>query len=215
MSTRRKWFQATGADGRDMAPDLLRFAEMIGLERIASGRYSILLLLGLFGGTHSGKLNPAKVIHEIESLEGIREKSNLKPTSQFERRPALRGLWHKHYLGDGLPSMAKNLRKGIGRYGLPWLKQQVAEAHLSGEERFLTEQDCARIAHDAVVENWQRLIEHSALTGEWLIFAKHQGKNFYLCLGQHTSGDEMLRAQIDAVCFKEFPFLAKILTQNA
>jgi len=123
------------------------------LERVASGRYSVLLLLCLFGGTRSGRLNPAKVIHEIECLEGICERSNLKPASQFERKPALRGLWHKHYLEDGLPSMAKNLRKGIAKFGLPWLKQQVAESHSHGEERFLTKQDFARIVHDVVVEN--------------------------------------------------------------
>lgn len=211
MSTPHNRFRATNADGRDRAPDLLRFAEGIGLERIASGRYSVLLLLCLFGGTRSGRLNPAKIIHEIECLEGIRERSNLKPASRFERKPALRGLWHKHYFEDGLPSMAKNLRKGIAKLGLPWLKQQVAESHSSGKERFLTEQDCTRIVHDVVVENWQRLIERSALTGEWLIFVKHEGKNYYLCMGKH-GGDEMLRSQIDAICLKEFPFLADILT---
>lgn len=214
MSTLHNWFQATSADGRDMAPDLLRFAEMIGLERIASGRYSVLLLLGLFGGVRSGRLNPAKVIHEIECLEDTHKRSHLKPASQFDRRPALRGLWHKHYLEDGLPSMAENIRKGIAKFGLPWLKQQIAGSHTSGEERFLTEQDRARIAYDAVVGNWQQLIEHSALTGEWLIFAEHQGKKYYLCLGKH-GGDEMLRSQIDAICLKEFPFLAGILTQRA
>lgn len=211
MSTPRNWFRATNADGQDMAPDLLRFAERIELERIAAGRYSLLLLLCLFGGTRSGRLNPAKVIHEIECLEGIRERSNLKPASQFERKPALRGLWHKHYLEDGLPSMANNLSKGIAKFGLPWLKERVAESHSSGEKSFLTKQDCARIAHDVVVGNWQRLIEQSALTGEWLIFAKHEGKNYYLCIGKHGD-DEMSRSQIDAICLKEFPFLADALT---
>ncbi len=209
-STSRNWFTATNSDGEDMTSELRRFAEIVGLERAASGRYSVLLLLGLYGGIQSGQLNPAKVIHEIEALEGIRDCSRLKPASLFNHYP-LRGLWHKHFLEDGLSSMARNLRRGMHKYGLPWLEQVVAEAEVSGKEQFLTEQDCARIAHDAVVGHWERLTEDSALTGEWIIFAKHQGLNYYLCLGQHRSGDEFLRSQIDVVCSREFPFLVDIL----
>ena len=211
MATFGNCFKATREDGTDMAPNSLEFAEMIGIERVAPGRYSLLLLLALYGATQARRLNPAKVIHEIESLEGLRGESSLKPATQFVREP-LKGLWHKHYLQDGLASMAVNLRKGINRHGLPWFDEQIAQAQASGEEKFLTEQDCGRIAHDAVVGNWERLVSESALTGEWIIFAKHEGHNYYLCLGQHNSGDKVLRAQIDSVCFQEFPFLSKILT---
>jgi hypothetical protein len=196
-----------------MTLELMGFAEAIGLDRVASGRYSILLLLGLYGGMKSGQLNPAKVIYEIEALEGIRERSRLKPPSVFERAP-LKGLWHKHYLEDGLASMAKNLRRGIHKYGLPWLDATVADAEASGEERFFTEQDVGRLVHDVVVGNWERLNADSALTGEWIIFAQHEGKNYYLCLGRHQGGDDFMRSQIDAVCVSEFPFLAQLLTNN-
>ena len=209
-SAPKHWFKATDSDGKDIASELLGFAEMIGLEQAASGRYSVLLLLGLYGGTQSGQLNPAKVIHEIEVLEGLRECSRLKPASIFTRE-LLKGLWHKHYLEDGVSSMARNLRRGINKYGLPWLENVVAETQASGEERILTDQDIAQISHDVVVGHWERLIEDSALTGEWIIFAQHQEKNYYLCLGRHKSGDESLRSQIDAVCVREFPFLTDIL----
>ena len=213
MIKRRPWFTAKQPDGTDMASELLRFGEVVGLDRIARGRYSLLLLLGLFGATQSRKQNPAKVVREIEALEGLREASNLKPATQFNR-PPLKGLWHKHYLEDGVASMARNLRKGLLRDGLPWLKQQVVEAEASGQERFISTEDCARIAHDAIVSNWERLVKDSALTGEWLIYAKHQGKNYYLCLGKHTSGDALLREQIDTICLQEFPFLSQILPQS-
>lgn len=51
---------------------LLAELESIGLERAAPGRVSALLLLQLYAGATSGKLNPAKVIQEIASLEGIK-----------------------------------------------------------------------------------------------------------------------------------------------
>lgn len=210
----KHWFKMTGSDGKDMTSELLSFAEMIGLERAASGRYSVLLLLGLYGGAQSGQLNPAKVIQEIQILEGLLGCSRLKPASIFNREP-LQGLWHKHYLEDGVPSMATNLRRGINKYGLPWLENVIAEAQVSGEERILTEQDIAQISHDVVVGHWERLTEDSALTGEWIIFAQHQGKNYYLCLGRHKSGDDFLRSQIDEVCVREFPFLTDILPKIA
>lgn len=206
-------FKATGPDGEDMTPMLLEFASAIGLEQAVPGRYSVLLLLELFAGGQSGQMNPAKVVHEIQVLEGLRESSCLKPASVFDRKP-LQGLWHKHYLAEGVPSMAINLQKAMKRYGLPWLEDVVSQAQVSGEERFLTEQDISQIAHDAVVGHWERLSEEAALTGEWIIFAQHQGKNHYLCLGRHKSGDEFLRSQIDAVCVREFPFLIDILPKQ-
>ncbi|MBX3618629.1 MAG: hypothetical protein KF891_01355 [Rhizobacter sp.] len=204
-----KTLQARGPDGSDITHELMRLADIAGLERNVPGRYSVLLLMGLWAGLQCGQLNLEKVRIEIEALEGLRQ-SSLKPPSQF-KHPPLQGLWHKHYLQSGLAPIARNLRKGLGRYGMPHVERKVAEALASGEERFFSDQDLALIAHDVAIGNWERLVRDSALTGEWLIFAEREGTNYYLCLGRHTSGDESLRAQIDAVCLKEFPFLSGIL----
>jgi hypothetical protein len=206
-------FNITRSDGSCASSELLSFAEIIGLESAVSGRYSVLLLLQLFGTTQSGKLNPSKVVSQIRVLEGIETASGLKKATRL-KRPALQGLWHQHYLEDGLSSVARNIEKGINKFGLPWLEQKVAEAKASGEERFITEADVAQIAHDAVVNNWIRLKSRNALTGEWLIFAKHEGKNYYLSLGKHNS-DDLLRSQIDAICVQEFPFLKEILNPSS
>jgi hypothetical protein len=95
-----KKFTLKAANGEDMTAEITNFANIIGLERAAPGRYSILLTLGLFGGFKSGHLNPAKVVHEIRALEGIGNPSRLKPPIQNKYSP-LKGLWHKHYLEDG------------------------------------------------------------------------------------------------------------------
>lgn len=199
------------SDGSDATSELLSFAEAIGLESVVAGRYSFLLLLELFGATQSGMLNPAKVVSQIRVLEGVEAARGLKAATLF-KHPPLQGLWHQHYLEDGLPSVARNIQKGIGKFGLPYVKQKIADAKASGEERYFTEADVAQIAYDAVMSNWERLINSEALTGEWLVFAKHEGKNYYLSLGKHNSGDDLLRSQIDAVCLQEFPFLKDILS---
>lgn len=194
-----------------MTAEFANFANYIGLEHAVSGRYSLLLLLGLFGGFKSGHLNPAKVVHEINALEGIGISSQLKPPIQ-NKYPPLKGLWHKHYLQDGLSSMANNLKKGLGRYGLPSLAQGIRESQEAGEERYFTVEDIKSIADDAVHGNWMRLATDEALTGEWIIYAQHEGKNYYLCLGTHDKNQHKnLREQIDALCCQEFPFLPALL----
>jgi hypothetical protein len=45
------------------------------------------------------------------------------------------------------------------------------------------------------------------LTGEWIVFAKHNGQNYYLCLARHNEGDELIFSRIKQICFREFPFL--------
>lgn len=170
------WFKATNSDGNEMTSELVAFAEIYGLERAVPGRYSWLLLFGLYHWAHAGRLNPRKVIEEIEFLEGIRGFSRSKPASVFERNEPLKGLWHKHYLEDGLPSMAKNLRKGLAKYGIPWAERMAQHAEESNEERYYSEQDAMHIAHDAVGGNWKRLMDESALTGQWIIFARYEGR---------------------------------------
>ena len=205
-----KKFIATTDDGQDMSEELLNFAYQIGLETAVPGRYSSLLLLGLFGSSQSGLLNPAKVIREIEALEGIGIPSRLKQASPLNR-PLLKGLWHKHYLEDGLSAMAFNLEKGMKIYGIPFVEQRIREAQEAGEERYVSIDDCQSIANDVVQGNWMRLANDSKLTGEWIVYAQHEGMNYYLCLGKH-GGDGNLRKQIDAVCCQEFPFLNDLLS---
>jgi hypothetical protein len=207
---KRRVLTCKAANGDDKSEELTNFADFIGLELATSGRYSTLLMLGLFGGCKSGLLNPAKVIHEIKALEGLGTASQLKPPSLF-KHPPLKGLWHKHYLEDGLGAMAFNLNKGIGKYGLPLFKQRMREAEDTDEERYVTKEDVKSLADDTMRGNWMRLADAEALTGAWIVYAQYEGANYYLCLGKHDSGDYYLRKQIDAICCQEFPFLNSLL----
>jgi hypothetical protein len=45
------------------------------------------------------------------------------------------------------------------------------------------------------------------LTGEWIIFARHDGKNYYLCLNTHEAGDQFVYDRIMEHCVRDFPGL--------
>lgn len=57
-----------------------------------------------------------------------------------------------------------------------------------------------------------RLAKNRELTGEWPVYAQHEGRNLYLCLGAHDKDahDELCR-QIGLICCQEFAFLAALL----
>jgi hypothetical protein len=53
---------------------------------------------------------------------------------------------------------------------------------------------------------WDRS-EDDELTGEWIIFAEHDGKNYYLCLATRKEGYDVIADKIKSECCPEFPFL--------
>lgn len=190
--------------------DPREFARIIGLDQIAPGRYSSLLVAHLMGGALSGFQNPAKIVREIERLESGELGQFKRPIQN--RHPPLKGLWHKHYMRDCLASLAMNIDKGLNWFGMPFFEQKVREAEDAGELRYLEPEDVPKLVDDMVSGNYRRLAEKQALSGEWIIFAKHDGQNYYLTIATHDeTTHEQVRQQIEAVCCVEFPFLAKLL----
>lgn len=186
------------------------FAKLIGLEGIAPGRVSSLLVRQLQDELLNNELNPARVVQEISALEAG-SASSLKPPIQ-NKYPPLKGLWHKHYAEPGIRSLALNVKKGLTTYGIPYFSQKMRESQISGEVQYVSVKDIPAIANDIVSGNLSRLAAKSARCGEWLVFAKHQGKNYYLSLATHDKEThESIRRDIDQVCCQEFEFLAELL----
>lgn len=181
--TTRKWnIVAKDRDGNDISKQISTEFEAIlqatRLEQIAPGRISLLFLLSVFGAYKAGRIDPAQVARELEALEKG-ETTGLKPPIQ-NRHPPLKGLWHKHYMQPGMASLAMNIQHGLKQFGIPYLQQKVREAQQAGEERYFTIEDVAPLANDAVHGDWRRLREMDRLTGEWIVFARHEGRNYYL-----------------------------------
>lgn len=150
--------------------------------------------------------------YQIKDLENGSVSSTKAPIKN--RHPPLKGLWHKHYLESGMKAVAMNVDRGLKKYGIPYFEQRIKEAPEAGEERYLSEEDIPALVDSVVSGNWQRLSEEKTLTGEWIIFAKYEGKNYYLCLATHDKAShEYMRQNIDKVCCVEFPFLVDLLEQ--
>lgn len=215
---KRKWrVNATEQAGNDISGEISgeieALIQMTELNRIAPGRVSSFFVLTLFGACKAGRVNPFMIAREIEALDDGKP-TGLKPPIQ-NRYPPLKGLWHKHYMQNSLSAMAMNIRHGLRQFGIPFFKQKICEAEAAGELRYLSLEDLSPLTRDVVEGNWERLRKAERITGEWIVFAKHEGQNYYLCLATHDkSTHQDLRRQIDSICCREFPFLQKLLADG-
>lgn len=198
-------------DGVDKTEEIKQFAEFIGLTSLVPARCSAFLISQIYCEAEIlGELAPERVIREIRSLENPEQQSCTKPATQFGR-PHLKGLWHKHYRISGISSIATNVMRALNQYGTPQFTESVKQVQESGEERYFEKEDIDRLVQEIVVTNYEKRLDDQRITGEWIVYAIYEGKNYYLCLGKHTMSDEELRQQIDLTCVPEFPFLKDIL----
>jgi len=145
------------------------------------------------------------VLGEIDYLEGIGPQLKTKREEQF-RHPPLSPFWHKHYSAPRHlfknVDIRWNLTGGENRDLLPML-QDVAEKHGEEVDRW---QGIA--AHRLIFDGYKDRAERG-LTGDWIIFAKHSGRNYYLDLATHEEGhdSQQLYEKIRQGSAAEFPFL--------
>jgi energy-coupling factor transporter ATP-binding protein EcfA2 len=96
-----------------------------------------------------------------------------------------------------------------------WSDERICDAYAASrynpDTNHLPSQEVAgNIARD-IVQFYADRARTRELTGEWIVFAKHEGKNYYLCLAGHEEGDDDIFARIRDGCAGEFLFLGDLL----
>ncbi|MBQ4770165.1 hypothetical protein [Pectobacterium versatile] len=197
----------------DKTQDIKEILLRSGISEDMIIRFSIVIIMQMYSAFVSRTDNIYRIGEEILGLEGLshRGESSTKSAAMFSRKPYLRGLWHKHYQGSAIADLAMNLQNALKTYSIPWLEEMVKEVRLAGEEREFSVEDINRIAHEAVIVNYDRRSQENKLTGHWIIYAIHEGKNYYLMLARHTDDESRIRQIIDDICIQEYPFLNSIL----
>ncbi|HDR9108754.1 hypothetical protein [Burkholderia vietnamiensis] len=175
-------------------------------ERPYAPRISIALAVRLLDKSDR-YFDPFAVLDELDYLEGIRPTSKTKRESPF-KGPHLQPFWHKHF------SSARHLVQNIGirwnladggNRDLDRMLREVVETY--GEDPELWQ---AYLTHRLVVGGFEERAQRG-LTGDWIIYAKHDGANYYLDLATHEEGElehaEQLSKKLRDGCFAEFPFV--------
>ena len=188
--------------------ELAEYASLYGLESLISGRYSWLFVFNLMMLERKNGIAPFEIIDEIKSLEGVVPPRQTKPASEF-KGTHLKGLWHKHFFAANLSLLAHNISNQLAGGKLEKLVTEVFDPNKS---RVVTKEMIGELSRRVVVESLEDRAADNKLTGEWIVFAKHQGQNYYLCLTTHQSGDENIAQSIKAACLPQFSFLNSYLS---
>jgi len=179
---------------------LHKFADHIGLAKVCPDRWSHLLAFDIYWHFHHGTVTPEEIIREIHFLETDPSKSKTKPAEPF-RGSILSGFLHKHYFtAVHLPKNLLNQISGTKFH------QQLQNICGTDETQIPVEDIANKIAYAATHGAISDRLDANKLTGEWVVFKKHQGANYYLCLGKHSDDDMHLKNRIHLYCIEQFPF---------
>jgi len=145
------------------------------------------------------------VVDEIDFLEGLRTVSKTKASERFNKDPLLQWLWHKHF------SSARHIAQNIGlRWGLSRGGNQALDTALTRVAQELSDDPASwrrALDYELVVGGYEARV--GRLTGEWILYSVHKGKNLYLSLGTHEEGKDpkALLQKLRGQCAAEWPFL--------
>lgn len=181
--------------------ELGEYATLVGLDRAAPGRYSWLFVMQLFLHEKVNGIDPSMIVGEVKGLEGGAQPAGTKPATEFTK-PPLKGLWHKHFFSAHFVGQNLVNHHAGGRLGK--LIEQVMDP---ANNPVLTPELINKLSKEVVTGAFEKREAEGKLTGEWIVFAKHGGQNYYLSLATHDSGDQVIYDQIQSTCFRQFPAL--------
>ncbi|UPT96056.1 hypothetical protein J4G48_0044495 [Bradyrhizobium barranii subsp. apii] len=177
----------------DQSDDL---GEMIKVH-MRAGRYSNLFVRQLSLGWITRRLHVPMILDEVALLEGTEgtRRSIMQPEELL--RPPLHGLWHKHFMQPSF--IGRNLAHVWTKKRLEQLRQQNLPAE--------------QLLHHMAFGGYSLRTgnvppdekQEPEATGEWIVFAKHEGRNYYLTLGRHHRDKTVWHLCRHSAC--EFPEL--------
>lgn len=187
--------------------ELSDFAHTFRLDEQIRARISTLFWLDLYIYSTKFGINASAVIEELQNLECGSNKSTTKKATKFTK-PPLCGLWHKHFFTARF--LPQNIRNSYPNERLDALVRKIVAAQQSDATVCET---ASEISRRVIEDGYKERQTSHKLTGEWILFAKHNCLNYYLCLSPHCRHDEdqVLADRIVAHCAPESPFIRTII----
>ena len=183
--------------------------ENAGLCGVEKSRVSQFLLAQLTSAYKHRVLNSFAITDVIQKLEGA-GRDGLKVREEPFKHAPLKGFWKAHFFDASF--LMKNL---INEWGLEFKESKKFEALcvrvIAEEEGHPSPRGWqGRLAHELAISGYESRAKDRKITGEWVIFGKHENKNYYLCVAKHSAskdGDEEIYGGIKYLCRSEYPFL--------
>ncbi|EGR0143991.1 hypothetical protein ACI1G1_003448 [Vibrio cholerae] len=201
-----------GVDLQITPSDLKEFADVFIRDANVIERCSERFVLDLYVYANTSGLNPAIVIEEVQALESSDKQSKTKPELMFTRQP-LKGLWHKHFFSRHF--LAQNMLLAHGNGRIDRKIEQVFAKYEGIEGTVDNFRALVREVRQGSSDLYKDRQDQSRLTGEWIVFIKHEGLNYYICIDFHLSGDQNIYNKVLLACEKDFPELKQVVENYA
>ena len=149
--------------------------------------------------TPADQMSIHSILQEIEIMEGLNNERSHTGKQKSFKGYALKGLYKKHYLTNSSDLLlTKELFTGISKD----IKNNVHPIQ-AVEDNF-------QVTLDRLSREKGKLAEY--ITGEWLVFYKHENTNYYVCLWEHNNNDSEKAKEIKKyVAMEKEPYLKKII----
>jgi len=180
-------------------------AASVAFYGLELSRLSTVLLAQAYSFEISGTFSTFDLAQPIKVLEGLSAASATGPESQFQHAP-LTGLCKIHFTSPRfLPRNLLNFlrsKEGGRHFNEAWDKAAQASGAQYIDEAFIR-----HLSHHIVLDPVEIKTSSNRMTGEWIVFHKHEGKNYYLTLGSHSETNDEIHKRVALACeFDSLPF---------
>lgn len=178
-------------------------------ERPYWPRVSLCMAVQLYG-RHYGRDDYYPILDELDALEGRWRRRSTKEEAQFKCAP-LAPFYHKHYFSAKHMVTNLGVRWGVheGRQGNRDLLSMIECVAIDCGETPAEWQ--SKLSYEFVMAAYVERAQQRRLTGDWIIFHKHNGENYYLAVVDHCvrgrENDQSLYDWLHMSCAWEYPFL--------
>jgi hypothetical protein len=149
------------------------------------------------------KIKHQSIMDEISNLEHNKRSTNFKKYKKFKKLP-LRGLYKIHFSNGSLINMKYNLQNHWDFQSNKFEQMALEVRKQVGDYEY---EKFSQLLAQKFIDGYYARRKNSKLTGEWIVFMKHNQKNYYLTLAEHDESDEKIFNRIMTSCFVEFPEL--------
>lgn len=189
--------------------DLLSWAEKSGFFfNLDMSRISTVLLAQVCSLDSDKVFAGYEITDEIKYLEGKWPTTTTPAPDSFKYEP-LKGLFKKHFTSARF--IPKNIINSIsGREGTRKFNRIFQETEHFRGSGYVDDKFVGYLAHHSTIEVYLQKIRDRSVTGEWIIFHRHNDLNYYLTLGSHDEDDSVIFKRAAMTCdFDSFPFRLK------
>jgi hypothetical protein len=163
------------------------------------GRLGTVLLAQLHFVQASRTLSVFAVTDEIKALEARQIRSHTVAESPFDY-PPLVGLYKTHFTSPQF--LAKNLANfARSKAGRKHFESVWASAAAECEDDSVNDAFIAQLVYGITVGAYEARSGSKALTGEWIVFKKCSGGNYYFTLAGHSETNDDIYERA-ALCAK-------------